>query len=709
MFCRCFSSCLLVLLSATWPTVAEDAVSAPRPGAAKPTVFDLPRIQAMHARVQREVMLRFKAQDYAGIERLLADWLSQFSADGTSWYNLACAQARQGKQDAALTSLASAVDAGFRNAEHLEKDEDLASLRADKRFTDLAARARELAAGAPPGPLKPPVQPTPLADGVALVTVSNTFWNPQSGVFHVYFEIPGKPTLSGPVITGQGDAGALVSRWYLEGTARGNWGDLYENRDHHHSDFKLASFPQFSRIEFSPAAKERQLDKGLQTLLQYNTVVIGNSSTAMTEGLAWRSVPRLAMVEPAAMLRLYNQYVSNHLYFYPEHKDYDPGHNGKPDGFGDVYPANVPFFVVSQGSSFTDQPFMHAVACTLAAFRPETKDLLVQAGILMPTVQMILRRCSKAVGKPEDYLTGRAHPPVFRAEDLDPVAMVTLAHDMPKDKVPPMVQLSVQEEDQLRPGLDYVDNGGRQLLFETPGAVARIFRSTRYEHRLVVSAAASRDLNKLPLTYHWKVLCGDAERVRIRPLADDGSRAEIVIPWHDRFPIAPGASLETNRVDIGVFAHNGHYYSAPGMISCYFPDNERREYNIRKQLVVLDYCDPKKSVNYVDPLLEFQKTWRDEFHYTNDGRPIGWTRIRPGEKQDFTADGSLVLEKDAQGRPVKAQTVDYVIVPRENWVPYLEARPGTELRGYEYADAQDRVGRLSSRSLAPRPPPAEKP
>ena len=55
--------------------------------------------------------------------------------------------------------------------------------------------------------------------------------------------------------------------------------------------------------------------------------------------------------------------------------------------YGDVYPANTPYVITSQGSSGSDQVFLSAVACTLAAFRPETKELLVRTGTLMPTVQ----------------------------------------------------------------------------------------------------------------------------------------------------------------------------------------------------------------------------------------------------------------------------------------------------------------------------------
>src|SRR5207249_2111857 len=175
------------------------------------------------------------------------------------------------------------------------------------------------------------------------------------------------------------------------------------NHDGDHSNMHYQSFPQLTRIEFSKEARAAKVHLGLQAQMFFNGVVLGNSSTAITQGPYWRSQPRLAYTNARTMLALYNQYVSNHLYVYPEHRDHDPGHNGKGDGYGDVYPTNTPFVLISQGSSGSDIVFLDAVACTLAAFRPETKKQLMRHGTLMPTVQMIFRTSNKNVARPEDY------------------------------------------------------------------------------------------------------------------------------------------------------------------------------------------------------------------------------------------------------------------------------------------------------------------
>ena len=92
--------------------------------------------------------------------------------------------------------------------------------------------------------------------------------------------------------------------------------------------------------------------------------------------------------------------------------------------------------------------------------------------------------------------------------------MVTMAHDMTLKTLPPLVKLKVIEEDESSAGRDYFDIRSREQLFDTPCAIARVVKSTKYSRRMVVSAIGSKDLNDKPLTFHWKVLRGDASRIR---------------------------------------------------------------------------------------------------------------------------------------------------------------------------------------------------
>jgi hypothetical protein len=523
------------------------------------------------------------------------------------------------------------------------------------------------------------------------------------GFFVSFFEKPVAPT-DKPVITEFGEAGELLRRWHKEGTAAGNVGDFYDNHDEGHSEMSWKNFPQLTRITFAREVKEAkvgpQLHRGLQAYFFFNnSVVIGNASVAVVHPPFWRSMTRLAYTDARGIQMLANQYTNNHLYFYPEHRDHDPGHNGKGDGYGDVFPANTPYVITSQGSSGSDIVFMNAVAATLAALRPEVKQLLAKEGALMPTVQMIFRSSNKTVKTADDYLTGKAHPSVFEGNDLDVVKMVKTAHDIRAGDVPPLVSLKIIEEDRPVLGRDYFDAEPRgERLFETPSAIARVMRSTSHTRRLVVSAEGSRDINKKPLKYHWVVLRGDPKGVTIKPLNKEGSKAELTVAWQERRPVEPGSKLESNRVDVGCIVHNGKHYSAPAFVTFLGLDNQSRSYDEKKRIKSVKYDE----VNYVDPLVDMKKAWRDEYHYEDAGRLTGWTRQRGKDKEEFTADGALVEKTDAKGRALVARTVTYVSSGGgKTEAPSLVQKPGHERLHYEYSSDEDRIGRTARREKAP--------
>ncbi len=60
-------------------------------------------------------------------------------------YNKACCEALLGKTDAAFSSLAQAIERGWRSTEHLKSDDDLKSLRNDPRWEKLLATCDEAA------------------------------------------------------------------------------------------------------------------------------------------------------------------------------------------------------------------------------------------------------------------------------------------------------------------------------------------------------------------------------------------------------------------------------------------------------------------------------------------------------------------------------------------------------------------------------------
>ncbi|HMF15828.1 MAG TPA: hypothetical protein VKE98_01420, partial [Gemmataceae bacterium] len=391
----------------------------------------------------------------------------------------------------------------------------------------------------------------------------------------------------------------------------GNVGDFYDNRDREHSPLNMSVYPQLQKITYSAEDLKFRRDWAAQGSV-LSKVVFGNSSTS-APFLLGGSNPRHYYSSPRGLDILYQHYTHNNIYIYPEHRDHDPGHNGKGDGYGDAYPTNTPYLITSQGSSGSDQPFMQAIPFTLAAFRPEVKKKLVEAGLLMPTLQMIFRSTNKHLKSPEEYLTGKAHPSVFEGSWVNDLEMIKLAHVIEPGNIPPMVQLKVEKEDQPILGIDYFEVQGTEKLADAPASISRIFRGKDYRRKMVVSAEGSYDINKRPLKYHWVILRGDPKRITIKPLGDTGSKAEIEVAYHERRPISPGSPMESNRVDIGVFVHNGVYYSAPGFITFFSLDHEARTYDEQGRIVEIGYGmgETSLTVSNWSAFFELAPQWKE--------------------------------------------------------------------------------------------------
>ena len=189
--------------------------------------------------------------------------------------------------------------------------------------------------------------------------------------------------------------------------------------------------------------------------------------------------------------------------------------------------------------------------------------------------------------------------------------------------------------------------------------------------------------------------------IKIEPLDKSASRAELTVAWHARRKIHPESELESNRVDIGVFAHNGSEWSAPAFVTWYFLDNEDREYDEQQRIRSITYHGGTDVGNYADPLIQTPKTWKDTYRYTDDGRLIGWTRTRgilpSQETEQFTPDGGLVIEQDDKGRPLAAKSVVYIARPGSRGTPILVQLPGDEIWHYTYASPDDLIGKIQSR------------
>lgn len=511
---------------------------------------------------------------------------------------------------------------------------------------------------------KRPFQEGTIRDNTATVTELNTRWDESRLSLVTSFDVP-TTQQSGLEIFGSSAAELAVQKWIDEGSAAGHRGILYDNRDRDHSNLNRSKFPHLAFVEYDAAAKKSDADWGLRIGQAFDLPTFGNSSTSHVGSPFWRSNPRSVLTDDLLTKIVYNEFVNNQMYCYPEHNDFDPEH-------GDVYPANTPFWVISQGSSGSDQPFMEAIALTLAAFRPDVRAKLIESHWLMSVVQMLLRRSQKSVQSDDDYFSGKAHPVVFQPSELDTLRMVQMAHDLTIDTLPAMARIQVIKEDLGVPGRDYFHPHAAEKLFDTPATVARVFRTTAFRRRMVVDASSSTELSGRSLRFRWSVLQGDPEKVQIRLLDAKGRRAEIIFQWHPRTAIPGLSGMETNRVDIGVFADNGQTLSLPAFVSSFTLANEDRTY-VDGRIQTIDYGSPGISERYVDPIIDIPKRWRDEFRYSADMKPLGWVRTMPGsEPQEFAADGRVVVKKNDAGNPTEFRAIKYEAELNEKHVPVLK-------------------------------------
>ncbi len=565
----------------------------------------------------------------------------------TGYFLTALDEAARGRKEEALGLLEKAVDKGFNNAQAIATATELQPLRESDAFRALLARASSSRGMTIPARAEPAEVTTP----AVVVDDKNVTLHPQIGLPVALYRFAPQPPPDRAVTGLRGTAGDLIRAWYAEGRAAGNWGDLYDNRDNGHSRLSAGLFPQLTHIQYGEFARAADLHNGLASTIVHDGVLIGNASLAVTGGPFWRSLVRTAHADARIMSLFFALYRGGQLYVHPAHMDF-PREKSEEEGLTparrDVFFTNAPFPLVSRGSSGSDRPHLEALAAMLAAFQPDVKRALRERGLLMPTLQMLLRRHYVGVESDEDYLTGRAHPPLFAGSNLRLEPMVRAAHEIPLTALPPWAEIRVVEADLPRIGVEYFEAPGRtEEIFTTPAAVARIFRGISLRRRYVLSAEGSADANGRPLAFHWRLLQGDPARVVIRSMGERSERAEITIAWHPPIPAASEPNVMSSRVDIGLFAHNGKHFSAPAFFTIYFPPSEERVYGEDGRIRSVRYRKGT-SAPYTDPVIYTPREWTDEYEYGPDGQMTGWTRLMGGRRERYDAGGRRV---GADGTP----------------------------------------------------------
>lgn len=657
-------------------------------GRSAASVFDMPGLHLRHLQLLALMDASHARNDFDAMETACREGVELGSSDELWAYNLACALALQGKTRAALEALDRAVAAGFLDAEHLSQDPDLASLRGTEGFNARIARMTELRG--PQGTVTNRlVALAPDVTHTVMQSASNTLWSFQTGLFHAFIDLPQAPATTGY----RGPEADAINGWLRDGTAAGSAGVLYVNRDNDTRPLDVADHPGMARLGYPQEMVERRLNIGLpNTLFALGNSgllapVIGHSSMGYLNSPYWRSQPRAVCGDPrqAAIQSLF--LLGNQLFFYPVYDDYAPR-------TGDLFPANLPYFIAVAGQSNAERPFVEAAAAALAALRPETRAELTRTGLLMPALNMLFRASQRTVRNPRDYLSGIAHPPVFQARDLDTARLVQMAHALTTNGLPPLVLLSVRRETQMVPDRDFFDIVRSEQLIDTPLAIARVFRGTARTRTLDLQARCPRVDARL----HWVVLQGDPAKIAFTPCPTNPSLMSLTVAYHTtpfETPAGGEQRILTSRVDIGVIAETATAFSLPAVVSFYFLGNEQRSYAEDGRLLAVDYT--RRQSPYSDPLMSLTRNWRDVYQYDARGRLTGWRRIRGLDEERFTAYGHRVAASDALGRAVKAHVVRYL--PRRiklddtnESLPDLAQMDDNLTVTYRYASDADFVG-----------------
>jgi hypothetical protein len=114
------------------PAAVAPVSSAAQPSGDGPAALASPNA-AERAALRREGLAAYEQQAWATCADLLAR--------AGDWYDAACCRARGGEPDLAFALLERVMADGFRDVAHLDRDPDLASLRADPRWSTAVAAA----------------------------------------------------------------------------------------------------------------------------------------------------------------------------------------------------------------------------------------------------------------------------------------------------------------------------------------------------------------------------------------------------------------------------------------------------------------------------------------------------------------------------------------------------------------------------------------
>lgn len=479
------------------------------------SIWDYPARFPEHERLRAEFVRAVRVGDVVAMESAARRGAELLPDDPTWAFNLACALAYHESQDAALDQLDVAVDLGFRNAEAIESDNDLKRLAKNARFADIVRRARETK-DRPPllGPMSA-VDATGVVGRSLVLGEHNLLWDFDDGCF-------------------------IAKMSLAPGETGGNAGDLYMNRDAGHSRLVVTNFPGITEVRLDQAGRERRMDLDFPNM-KFPYPVFGNCSRAYLHPVYWRSIPRAMMTSDTRRLAtMASLYASNQIWVFPANADFPPvGTNG------DVFASVAPYWLVTQGRSWSDQYYLRAALEASRSLDPATKRDIVARRLLAPTIMTLIRKSLKGVRSEDDYLTEKAHPTCMPPAGLDLARLKRLSREMRASKVPPLVSLA-------RFGAPVKDKPkAPEITYVTPFAAGVILRSSDDERTFNIAFAGADEVT-------CRIVHDPSGAARI--VEQKGGVVHLVV---DRTRLSG-----TARVDLAAFGRNRDTgWGAPSYVS----------------------------------------------------------------------------------------------------------------------------------------------
>jgi pimeloyl-ACP methyl ester carboxylesterase len=139
-------SLLTIFLLCLFSLTARSPIRAQEPNPAAPLETDKEKVME-YTRLTQELNPLFAEKRFEEAADVCHKLIELLPRRAEPHYNLACAHARLGRKDQALSELEKAVELGFEDAAHIEKDDDLVTLRTEARYGGLVARARATSEG----------------------------------------------------------------------------------------------------------------------------------------------------------------------------------------------------------------------------------------------------------------------------------------------------------------------------------------------------------------------------------------------------------------------------------------------------------------------------------------------------------------------------------------------------------------------------------